>query len=194
MFNKAIQELINHFKKLPGIGEINAQRFVFSVIKKGSDEQKKFGECLLNLDKNINYCPLCQGFSDHDLCEICNNKKRNSQQICVIENVFEIIPMEKTGIYTGVYHVLHGVLSPIDGIKPEDLKIKELLERIKKHSCTEIIFALSTTLEGEATVHYIKNLLPSHIKITHLARGLPTGASLEYADEITLRQALNDRK
>lgn len=165
----------------------------FFMVKQGNSKQKTFAQVLETLFDNIHYCSVCQNFSDTDMCDICKNDKRNQKQICIVEGPFDAMAMEKTSHYDGVYHILHGVLSPIDNVKPDDLKITELVTRIKNNEAEEIIFALSPTLEGEATAHYITNLLPKNIKITHLARGLPTGASLEYSDEITLARALRDR-
>ena len=194
MLNSALEELVEQFKKLPGVGEKTAQRFAFFLVKQGKNKQKEFAKILDNLDDNLHYCDECQSFSNGGLCNICKSDKRDGSTICIVESVFDIIALEKTNIYSGRYHVLHGVLSPIDGIRPQDLKITELICRVKENEIKEIIFALSQTLEGEATVNYIENFLPKDIKTTHIARGIPTGASLEYADEITLARAFQDRK
>ena len=193
MFNKAIEQLIDHFKSLPSIGEKSAQRLAFFVVKQGQKKQQEFAKNLEELYDNIHYCPNCQNFSDGGICEICANNKRDQSQICIVEGPFDALAIEKTSAYSGTYHILHGVLSPIEGIKPADLKIAELIERVEKNNIEEIIFALSPTLEGEATANYIKQQLPN-VTCTHLAQGLPTGASLEYSDELTLSRALRDRR
>lgn len=164
------------------------------MVKQGKNSQQNFAEALNVLDENLHYCTKCQNFSDGGLCDVCANNKRNHSQVCVTESPFDVLALENTASYEGVYHVLHGALSPIDGIRPQDLKIEELLKRFEEEEVDEVIFALSSTLEGEATAHFIKERLPENIKTTHIARGLPTGASLEYADEITLSRALRDRK
>jgi len=194
MLNSAIEKLINQFQQLPGVGEKTAQRFAFFMIKQGAEKQKELAKTLDVLNENLHYCPQCQNFSEGGLCQICQNDKREQSIICVVENIFDILSLEKTSSYSGLYHILHGVLSPIDGIKPSDLKIEELLARIENNpQIKEIIFALSTTIEGETTTNFISKMIPKNIKITHLARGLPTGATLEYADEITLKLALRER-
>jgi recombination protein RecR len=193
MFNTYLENLISNLKVLGGVGEKTAQRYALEIIKKGPKLQKDLGETLINLNENLKYCPQCYNFSDGGFCQICTNTKRNQFVICIVEQVFDVIVLEKMGIFEGVYHILHGVLSPIDRVKPEDLKIKELLKRIEQKDISEIIFALSPSLEGEATINYIKNLLPKNIKITQIAQGVPSGANLEYTDEITLKRAFQDR-
>lgn len=192
--NQALEKLIHELRKLPGVGEKTAQRYAVSIIKESEDSQKSLGNIISTLGKTIKYCSQCFNFSDDSLCMICNNSKRDSKQICVVENVFDILALEKTNNFSGVYHVLHGLLSPLDRIGPEDLRIKELISRLESSEKEEIIFALSPSLEGEATYSYIKDLIPENIKTTQIARGIPTGASIEYADEITLTRALRDRK
>ncbi|MBT4936613.1 recombination protein RecR [Candidatus Peregrinibacteria bacterium] len=195
MFNTALKQLIEMYSALPGIGEKTAERLAFYTVKQGKDYQKSFAEVLDTLDEKIHYCKKCANFSDEELCDVCMNDKRNQRQICIVETPFDVQALERTNIYDGVYHVLHGVLSPIDGIGPENIKIQELLYRISEDpSIEEIVFALSPSLEGEATTNYIKKSFPEHIGITQLARGMPSGASVEYADELTLKRALQERR
>jgi len=201
-----IQTLINEFSKLPGIGPRAAARFVFYLLKKPPTELDALGAAVLNLKKEISVCPKCFNITDNNsplkkdkervsLCPICQDPERNQKIICVVEEAFNIPAFEKTGQFNGLYHVLGGVIKPHKGIGPEQLKIKELIERIKNDGITEIIIATNPTTEGETTALYLVRLLkPFKIKTTRLARGLPTGGDLEYTDELTLGSALAGRR
>ena len=194
MFNQAINDIIDHFKKIPGIGQKSAERYAIHLVKKGEAFQKDFAKNLETLHEKIFYCPDCQNFSNNGLCDICNNDKRNKKQICVVESPFDIPAIESASVYDGVYHVLHGVLSPIDGVGPNDLKIDELFSRINSQQSYELIFALSSTLEGGATIEYIKKSLPDNVKKTLLAQGISSGSIVEYTDELTLKSAIRNRQ
>lgn len=194
---KSIQNLIDQFAKLPGIGPKSASRITFYLLKNPS-LIKDLTEAINGLKGEIKYCSLCYNLTDRDPCEICSNSKRDKSILCVVEEPLDIVAFEKTNRYDGLYFVLGGLLSPIDGIGPEKLRIKELLTRIKKDNLKEIILATSPNTEGEITANFIakeinKNF-PKKLKITRIARGLPIGADIEYADEITLSKALEGRK
>ena len=195
---KSLQDLINEFNKLPGIGRKSASRLSFYLLKQPQDEIEKFAEVLANLQKNIIYCSNCFNMAESDPCRICSNKSRNQNLICVVEDPLDVVAMDQIQNFSGVYHVLGGVISPLDGIGPEDLKINELLTRLSSSEPKEIILATNPSLEGEATAMYISKQLKSaqykHVKVTRLGRGLPMGADLEYADEHTLSKALEGRQ
>lgn len=190
---KNIERLIDEFSKLPGIGPKAAQRIAFSLLKKPNQDLITFSEAILNLKKGLKICPTCSAIIE-STCEICSSPKRDKALICVVEKATDIIHIEKTG-FRGLYHVLHGTISPIDGQNPENLYIKPLVARMKKVPIKEIILAMNPSVEGETTALYLKKILaPFKIKITRLGFGLPMGAELEYADEITLRNSLEGRK
>lgn len=194
MYALPIAKLIEEFSKLPGIGKRSAERLAFHILKQPDESVKRFSEALTEAKEKITFCPVCQSLTDTTPCSICSNPKRDSSVICVVENPKDILAMEKTKEFNGVYHVLHGVISPIDGIGPDDIKIKELLLRTKDNSVKEIIMATNPSIEGEATAMYISNLFKNfNIKVTRIAHGLPVGGELEYADEITLTRALEGR-
>ncbi|PCI25104.1 recombination protein RecR [Candidatus Peregrinibacteria bacterium] len=194
MFNSHIKALIEKLCILPGVGEKTAERYAFGLVKMDINKQKTLGTLIHTLDENIHYCPECQNFSDEHICEICENTERNQTILCIVETPFDVLAIEKTSVFKGKYHVLHGILSPIDGVRPDNLKIKELMIRLQEHPVNEIIFALSPSLEGDATMNYIKKELPGTIQCSHIARGIPTGASIEYADHLTLIHAFQDRQ
>ena len=190
-----VSRLIEEFHKLPGIGPKTAQRLTYYLIRMPDKEARALAEAILAVKDKIVLCSACQNTTDSDPCLICRNDKRDRSQICVVAEPLDILPLERTGGYKGLYHVLHGVISPADGIGPDDLKMRELLGRLKDGSVTEIILATNPNLEGEATAMYLHKLIsPLGIKITRLARGLPFGADLEYADEVTLTRALENRQ
>jgi recombination protein RecR len=195
---KSIQNLISEFSKLPGIGPKSAQRLTFYLLKSPHIDIQSFAAAVANLQKDIIYCAICHNMAETDPCKICSDPKRNPNLICVVEDPLDVVAMDQISDYTGVYHVLGGVISPLDGVGPENLKIKELLSRLEKATEAEIILATNPSLEGEATAMYIAKQLKqpqySHIKTTRIARGLPTGADLEYADEYTLSKALEGRR
>jgi len=193
VFIEPIGKLINEFTKLPGVGAKTAQRYAYKVINMTEDEAKEFADCIINAKKQVHYCKICGNFTDSDICDIC--KTRDPSVICVVKEPKDVIAMEKINEFKGVYHVLHGTISPMEGITPNDIKIKELLERIKKGGVVEIIMATNPDVEGEATSMYISSLIkPLGIKVTRLAHGIPIGSDLEYADEVTLSRALIERK
>lgn len=192
-----IEKLIHEFEKLPGIGPKSAQRLTFYLLKQPKEKLEAFSKAVGELKKNIFLCSQCQNLTETDPCPICKDNQRDSSIICVVEQPFDVIALEQTNEYKGKYHILHGAISPINNIGPEDLKIKELLTRIQKSNgeIKEVILATNPNLEGEATAMYIAKLIkPLNVKITRIARGLPVGGDLEYADEITLTNALKGRK
>ena len=201
MFPNSIQNLIDQFSKFPGIGPKAAERLVFYLLNKPNKETETLIFAIKELKTKIKICPNCFNIAEDTLCSICKDTKRSRDKICIVENASDIIPLEKTGQFNGLYHVLGGVLSPADDIGPDKLHIKELIHRIKtkleknKQTKIEIIIALNPTTEGDATALYLARALkPFEIKITRLARGLPTGADIEYADEATLGSALAGRR
>jgi len=186
-----LEKVIEGFSKFPGIGKKTAHRLGLHVLKTHSKEIEEFSQALLNVKTKINTCKNCHNIAEEELCEICSDEKRDNSVICICEEHSDIYLLEKTG-FMGVYHVLGGLISPLDGIGPDDLQMDSLLERAK--SATEIIVATDASIEGEATILYISQLLESHpIKITRLARGLPVGGHLEYVDEATLSRSINER-
>ena len=189
-----INNLIGQLSKLPGIGGKSAQRLAFYIINLPKEKVAELADCIIMAKNKIKYCELCCNFSDQDICNICSSPKRNNKLIMIVENPKDMAAYEKINIYNGVYHVLHGLISPINNIGPSDLKINKLLARIKNNKPEEIILALNSTVEGEATALYLSNLIkPLDIKITRIAYGIPVGADIQYADEMTLSKALEHR-
>jgi len=195
-YPETINNLIESFSRLPGIGRKTAERFVFYLLKRPGAEIEKFAKNLYELQKHNFTCPDCFNFSENQgLCSICSDSTRNQNTICVIEEFHDLNVIEATGEYKGLYHVLGGKIDPPEGITPDKLKIKELLRRIQQNNIQEIILALNPDIQGEGTIIYLKNILkPLNIKLTLLARGLPMGSDIEYADEITLSNALKGRQ
>ena len=190
-----VSRLIEELGKLPGIGPKSAARLAYYLLRMPEAEARALAEAIIAVKDKTVLCSSCQNITDSDPCTICTSEERDHSIICVVEEPLDILALERTGRYKGLYHVLHGVLSPMDGIGPEDLKIKELLERIKTGSVKEVILATNPNLEGEATAMYIQKLLsPLGLRLTRLARGLPVGGDLEYADEVTLTHALEGRQ
>lgn len=190
----ALQELIDQFARLPGIGRKTAQRLAFHILSQDEESAQKFADTVLKAKKTIHLCPVCQNMTDKDVCDICSNAARDKSVICVVEDAQDVMAFERTREFNGVYHVLHGVLSPLDGVGPDKLKIKELMVRAADEQVKEVIMATNPTVEGEATASYISRLLkPMGIKVSRLAYGVPVGGDLEYADEITLTRALEGR-
>lgn len=190
-----VARLIEEFSKLPGVGKKTAQRLAFHVLDMENEDASNLARSIVNAKKNIKYCSVCSNLTDRDPCMICCSKKRDREVICVIEDPRDLVAMERTKEFNGLYHVLHGSISPMEGIGPEDIKIKELLHRIQKETVNEVILATNSTIEGEATAMYISKLLkPMGIKVTRIAYGLPVGGDLEYADEVTLSKALEGRR
>jgi recombination protein RecR len=189
----SIDKLIQQFTKLPGIGSKTAQRLAFFILKMKKEEAKDLAQAILDVKEKIRYCSICYNLTEEDPCRICKNRKREISVICVVEEANDVVAIEKTGQYDGLYHVLGGVLSPLDNIGPEDLKIKELLNRLKQE-VKEVILATNPSTEGEATAIYLSKLIkPLGVKVTRIARGLPSGGVLEYADVNTLANAIEGR-
>lgn len=195
-YSPSIEKLIESFAKLPSIGNKTAARLAFYMLNATEEETQEFINSILNAKKNLKYCSQCFNISDTDPCPICSNLKRNHASICVVEDVRDVIAMERTHEFKGVYHVLHGSISPMNGIGPEDIKIKELLNRLAgDEKIEEVIIATNPRVEGEATAMYISKLIkPFGIKVTRIAHGIPVGGDIEYADEITLTKALEGRR
>ena len=193
-YPKTLNELIECFKKLPGIGEKTAERSASSALELDEDIINLFSESLKNLKINIKRCTICNNLAEGDLCEICKIQDRNKKIICVVESPKNVVLFEKLGVYNGVYHVLDGLISPLDGINPEDIKINKLLDRIDKEEIEEIIIATKPGIEGETTSLYISKMLEGkNIKVSKIAHGVPLGIDMEYIDSLTLEQALEDR-
>lgn len=189
-----LTELINQFARLPGIGKKTARRLAYSILEQPPERAKQFAEALVNARQKIHFCSVCQSLTDLDICQICSDDRRDKSVICVVEDPRDVMAFERTREYTGVYHVLHGVISPLDNIGPDKLRIKELMTRLGDGNVKEIIMATNPTVEGEATASYISRLVkPMGIKVTRLAYGIPVGGDLEYADEYTLARALEGR-
>jgi recombination protein RecR len=190
-----IARLIEELNKLPGIGPKSAKRLAYHLLRSPDEEAKALAEAILTLKEKIKLCSLCFNNTDCDPCRICQDKQRDHSKICVVEKPSDILPLEQTGKYNGVYHVLHGTISPTQGVGPEELKIKELLARLKDGSVTEVIVATNPNVESETMAMYLQRIIaPLDIRVTRLARGLPFGAELEYADDLTLGQALENRR
>lgn len=189
-----LNELISQFERLPGIGKKTAQRLAFHILEQPPERAEKFAEALVNARRKIHFCKTCQGFTDLEECEICSDARRDRSVICVVAEPRDVMAFERTREYSGLYHVLHGVISPMDGITPDQLRVKELMARLGSGEAGEIIMATNPTVEGEATASYLSRLIkPMGIKVTRLAYGIPVGGDLEYADEFTLARALEGR-
>ncbi|MGM0442377.1 MAG: recombination mediator RecR [Elusimicrobiota bacterium] len=195
-YPQPVEKLVNNLSRLPGIGPKTAQRLAFYILKTPLEEAKELSEAIRRSRENISPCKKCGNYTDKDICNICSNPDRNSSVICVVENPQDVVAMESSGEYKGLYHVIMGSLSPLDGVEPEDLKISQLIDRITKNEdIEEIILATDPDVEGEATAEYIKEELKSYdVKVTHLALGIPMGGNLEYADGVTLSKALEGRR
>lgn len=192
--NHSLSRLINEFSKLPGIGRKTAERLAFYILKEDAATAGGLAEALLDVKKNMKFCKVCYNITEEDLCEICRNPHRNMKIICIVEEPKDIWAIEKSGTYNGVYHVLMGALSPLDGVGPDDLRIRELLQRAEKDGVEEIILATDPNVEGDATALYISKLIkPLGLPVTKIASGLPVGGDLEYADAVTLSKALAGR-
>ena len=196
MHTPAIESLIEKFEQLPGIGRKSAERIAFYILDTMNNEDAgKMAECILEAKKKISFCPVCQNLTDVVPCPICSSPGRDKSVVCVVEDARDVAAIEKTNEYRGLYHVLHGTLSPMDGITPDDIKIKELLLRIAEGTIKEVIMATNPTVSGTATAVYISKLLqPMGIEVTRIAHGIPVGGDLEYADEVTLIKALEGRQ
>lgn len=192
---EALQRLTEYFQRLSGIGKKTAMRLAFSVLDLPDEDAESFARAILEAKRNIHYCSVCQDLTDKDVCSVCSDLRRDRSTICVVEDTKAVMALEKVKEYRGLYHVLHGAISPMNGVSPNDLKIKELLERLKDDEVKEIIIATNPTVEGETTAMYLAKLLkPFEIKVSRLAYGIPVGGDLEYADEVTLFRALEGRR
>ena len=195
MYPDSLKNLIEAFKYLPSVGEKTAERFAFSIFDLDDDQVSLFKESLDDVRNKVHNCSKCNTLTEDELCSICSDDKRDSSVLCVVEDVKSVFLFEKIGMFKGRYHVLNGLISPLDGINPEDIGIDKLLDRIQNENFKEIIFAFKPSIEGETTSLYIKKILDGlNIKITKLANGVPIGADMEYIDSLTLERALNDRK
>ncbi|OGI22627.1 MAG: recombination protein RecR [Candidatus Melainabacteria bacterium RIFOXYA2_FULL_32_9] len=194
-YTKPLARLIEEFQKLPGIGPKSAQRMAFYLLKMPLDEVRQFSNALIEAKEKIKYCRTCFNMSSQDPCEICSDSRRDIHTICVVAETKDLVALERTKEFKGKYHILQGLISPLDGIGPDDLRIRELLERLTQTELVEVILALNPSVEGEATSLYLAKLLkPFGIKVSRIAFGLPVGSDLEYADEITLAKALEGRR
>ena len=189
-----LENAVNEFAKLPGIGRKTALRLTLHLLKQSEQEVDLFGNTFIQLRKEIRYCKVCHNISDTELCQICANSGRDHETVCVVENIKDVMSIENTQQFRGLYHVLGGIISPMDGIGPKDLEIESLVERVERGDIKELILALSTTMEGDTTNFYIfRKLAPANVKITTIARGVAIGDELEYADEITLGRSILNR-
>jgi recombination protein RecR len=190
-----IQKLIDALESLPGIGPKSASRLAFYMLRAPDEQVQGLADAIATLKENIVYCSRCQNLSQTDPCVICSDPGRDQHLVCVVEDPLDVVAIERTGVYKGLYHVLHGVINPVEGIGPEDLRVGSLLERLEREPVEEILIATNPNMEGEATAMYLARLLhPKGVRITRLARGLPVGGDLEYADEVTLSRALEGRR
>ncbi len=191
---KNIQRAIEEFSKLPGVGPKTAERLVFYLLKKPSQDIQKLGQAINELKEGLVYCEICKNLSSEIRCDICNNEARSEEEVCVVEDALDLMALEKTGAFKGRYHVLHGIISPVDGVGPDELTIHDLVLRAKNGTLKEMIFALNPSMEGEATAAYImRQIEPYDIKVTRIARGIPMGGHVEYADSQTLKRAMEGR-
>ena len=191
----AISKLVQAFSQLPGIGPKSAQRITFHLLRSSEEQAKSLAEALLSLKQKINLCSICCNVTESDPCPICRNSDRDTSQICIVEQPQDILALEHTGIYKGLYHVLHGAISPTEGVEANDIRIRELLNRLQGSPVNEVILATNPNLEGEQTALYLQRvILPLGIRVTRLARGLPFGTELEYADDVTLTRAIEGRQ
>ena len=192
---KPISRLIEELNKLPGIGPKTAQRLAYHLLQAPPERSRDLADAIVAIKESLKLCSACLNITDSDPCGICGDDSRDRTRICVVEEPIDIMPLERTRKYHGLYHVLHGVISPGDGIKPEDLRIRELLDRLSSNPIMEVILATNPNVEGEATSMYLQRLIsPLGIRVTRLARGLPFGGDLEYADDVTLSRALEGRQ
>lgn len=193
MYSPAVERLISELAKLPGIGPRSAQRLTFHLLRQPREQVLPLAEAIVEVKERIGFCRRCFNLAEGDLCPVCSDPRRDQRLLCVVEQPFDVVTIERTGEYRGLYHVLGGALSPIDGVEPSDLHIAELVARVDE-TVEEVILATNPTMTGEATAMYIADLLPERVKVTRLASGLPVGGDLEYADELTLGRALAGRR
>ncbi|MBQ7137228.1 MAG: recombination protein RecR [Bacilli bacterium] len=195
MYPESLEDLIESFKLLPGIGEKTAERLAFYILNMDVEKSNFLAESVVNAKRNLHKCPVCSNITDKEKCNVCSDLKRDSNVLCIVEDSRSIYLFERTGSFHGFYHVLDNLISPLDGVNPEDIGIEKLVKRIEKSSFSEIIIAVKPTIEGETTSLYIKKILEGlNIKVTRIASGIPLGADIEYIDSLTLERALLDRK
>ena len=195
VFPAALERLSEQFARLPGIGGKTAQRLAFHILSSSQEEAQEFADAILQAKQSVHLCPVCQNLTDKDICPVCDDERRDHSVICVVAEPKDVIAMERAREFSGVYHVLHGVISPLNHVGPDDIRIRELLSRVAKGGVREIIMATNPDTEGEATAMYISRLLrPMELRVTRLAYGIPVGSQLEYADEVTLLRALEGRR
>ena len=193
VFIEPIGRLMNEFSKLPGVGKKTAQRYAYKVISMSEAEARAFADAIVQVKRRVRFCSVCGNFTEEDVCDIC--KTRDKSTICVVKEPKDVVALEKLHEYKGVYHVLHGVIDPMNGVSPNDIRIRELLERVNEGGVKEVIMATNPDVEGEATAMYIARLLkPLGINVTRLAHGIPIGGELEYTDDVTLSRELSERK
>lgn len=193
-YPESLQQLIECYKMLPGIGEKNAERLAFATLKFDEEQTNVFSDSIKNINLKIKKCKTCNNLTEDDLCDICKDKSRNSEVLCVVENTKNLILFEKANIFNGKYHVLEGLISPLEGINPEDIKINQLINRIKEEKIKEVILALTPSIEGETTSAYILKLLEGlDVAVTKIASGIPVGADMEYLDPLTIARAMEGR-
>jgi recombination protein RecR len=194
-FAAPLQRLIEEFRRLPGIGQKSAQRIAFFVLRNSRDDAARLAQAMLDVKDNLGICAECNNISDGELCSYCRDPHRDRTQVCVVEEPHNVLPIETTRTFEGIYHVLHGAISPLRGIGPEQLRIKGLLDRVAKGDVKEIILATNPTVEGEATAVYLSRLLkPLGLRVTRIAMGIPVGSDLEFADEVTISKSLENRR
>lgn len=190
-----IVRLVEAFHRLPGIGPKSAQRLAFHLLRVPEHEAAELANAILDVKQKIRFCSICLNITETDPCSYCSNEGRDASQICVVEQPLDIVALERSGVFKGRYHVLHGCLNPLEGLGPEQIHVRELLARVKEGAVSEVIMATNPSLEGEATAMYVQRLLaPLGVRVTRLARGLPSGADLEYTDDVTLARALEGRQ
>lgn len=196
MHSNSIRKLIDCFRDLPGVGEKSAERFVYSMLNFGPDRLDNFANCIVNVKNNVKKCQKCGNFTENDeLCDICSNTLRNDSVIFVVEKPKDVILFEKVGNYDGVYHVLNGLISPLEGINPDDINLQSLVDRIKNGNVKEVIIALKPSLEGETTTQYIRKIIEQYnVRVSRIATGIPMGTDIEYIDPMTLEMAFEERK
>ena len=190
-----IQRLIESFHRLPGIGPKSAQRLAYHILRTGEQEAAALADAVMDVKRRIRLCSVCMNITESDPCRFCDDSRRDRAVVCVVEQPLDVLAVERSGGYRGQYHVLHGVLNPMDGVGPEDIHIRELVVRLQAGEIQEVIMATNPSLEGEATAMYVQRLIgPAGVRVTRLARGLPSGADLEYTDDVTLARALEGRR
>lgn len=191
----AINRLVQELNRLPGIGPKSAQRLAYYLLRAPEEQARQLAEAIVSVKQQIKLCPVCFNVTEAEPCSICRNEERDRTRLCIVEQPQDVLALEHTRVYRGLYHVLHGAISPTEGVTPDDIKVRELIERLKSSTVSEIILATNTNLEGEQTAMFLKQLIsPFGIRVTRLARGLPFGTELEYADDVTLSRAIEGRQ